>query len=232
MKKLTITVNGILRNLEYQFEAMYRKAFIKNDSLVGMDENFNAVEEELTDEDWEKIKKKEEDKITLPIDTFDLMNHFKFESKEEFEKFLYEDYNFQILAGAESYPKAFDHLFKIQWFGELTKEFEITIVSNEKGKAIPSTYHFLAKKACRAKNVKFVEDYKSVWDFSDIVITDLPEILDSKPEGKMTIKINKLYNQWSNADYVFDDLKELSDRETLDQMFPQKRVALHSELNT
>jgi hypothetical protein len=215
MKRMSITVNGVLRNLEYQFELMYRKAFIKNDSLIGMDENFQPVEEELSDEDLGVLEKKAQEKIIFPIDTLDLFNHFKFDSRQEFENFLYDDYNFQILAGAESYPKAFDYLFKIQWFGELSKMFDITLVSNEKSKGIASTYHFLAKKACRVKNVKFIDDYKSIWDFSDIVITDLPEILDSKPEGKISIKINKPYNQWNHSDFVFDDLKEASDKDFL-----------------
>jgi len=228
MKHLTITINGVLRNLEQQFENVYRKSFIRNESLVGMDENFVAVEETLSDDDYEKINQKIEEQITLPIDTPDLMNHFKFNSKEDFEKFLYEEYAIEIFARSDAYQKAFNYIFKIQWFGELTKSFDLTLVSDEKKQAVSPTYHFLAKNACRAKNTKFVDDLKSVWDFSDIVITDSPEVLDAKPKGKISIKINKLYNQWNKSDYAFDDLKTLSDKDFLINLFPQEQKTLQS----
>ena len=220
MKHFAITLNGTLRDLESQFDRFYRKAFIRNDSLVGMDENFNAVEEELSESDWDALDRVEKEKITYPIDTTDLMNHYKFDSSFSFNNFINEDYNFQILGAASSYPKAFDYLLRIQGFGEANKLFDTTIVSKESGKSVTSTMHFLAKSASRARNIKFVDDYTNVWDNYDVIVTDLPEILDIKPEGKISIKINKLYNQWSASDYTFDSLLELTDKDFLLELFP------------
>ena len=219
MKTLGITIDGVLRDLENQFEKTYRKAFIHNESLVGMDENFNAIEEEQTDEYWDNLKKLEEENFTFPIDSADLTNHFKFESKEKFEQFLYEDYNFQILGAANAYPKSFDYLLRIQGFGESNKLFDTTLVSKENGKSITSTMHFLAKSASRIRNIKFIDNNADIWKSCDVVITDLPEILDSKPEGKISIRINKLYNQWSKADYSFDNLSEVNDKTLLSNLF-------------
>lgn len=217
MKTLGVTINGVLRDLEYQFDKFYRKAFIKNESLVGMNDNFEAVEEEI---DWDAISLKEQDKISLPVDTVDLFNHYKFESELHYNKFINEDYNFQILGAASAIPKSFDHLMRVQGFGEANNLFDTTLFSKENGKSVTSTMHFLAKSASRVRNIKFIDDYKSIWDYCDVVVTDLPEILDSKPAGKISIKINKLYNQWSKADYTFDDLSSLNDKEFLTNLFP------------
>ena len=54
------------------------------------------------------------------------------------------------------------------------------------------------------RNIKFIDDNKDVWNFCDVVVTDLPEILDSKPEGKISIKINKLYNKSQNVTHTID----------------------------
>jgi len=216
MKKLGITINGVLRDLEYQFDTVYRKAFIRNDSLVGIGENFEAVEEET---DWEREDRLAKEFITLPVDTTDLMNHYKFDSKSKFENFINEDYNFQILGAATAYPKSFDYLLRIQSVGEANNLFETTIISKESGKSITSTLNFLGKSMCRTKNINFLNDYKNIWDSYDVIITDLPEILDSKPEGKISIKINKLYNQWSASDYTHDNLAQISDKEFLANLF-------------
>ena len=219
MKTLGITIDGVLRDLEYQFDKFYRKAFIRNDSLVGMNENFEAVEAELTESDWDIFERMIKEKITLPVDTVDLMNHYKFESKLHFEAFLNEDYNFQIFGAAPAFTKSFDYLLRIQGFGEANSLFETTLFSKESGKSITSTLHFLAKSAARVRNIKFVNDYNNIWDYCDVVITDLPEILESKPEGKQSVKINKLYNQWSPSDYTFDSLSEVNDKEFLSILF-------------
>jgi hypothetical protein len=41
------------------------------------------------------------------------------------------------------------------------------------------------------------------------MITDHPEILNSKPEGKKVIKIEKPFNQEISADYTIRSVKEL-----------------------
>jgi hypothetical protein len=157
MKVLGITINGVLRDFHGQFEKYYRKEFIKNEALVQMDENFYAVEEGENEDEFHRLSQLERELITTPIDTFDLMNHFRFDDKESFDKFLYQDYTFPIFGVAPAMPRAFDYLLRIQDIGEVNKMFEIVIISQEKSQAVTSTLHFLAKNGCRARNIKFVD---------------------------------------------------------------------------
>ena len=138
-----------------------------------MDDNFYAVEEEETEDEFQKIAQLERERITLPIDTFDLMNHFVFDDKEAFDKFLYQDYTFPIFGGAPSIPRAFDFLLRIQEIGEVNKMFEVVLISQEKSQAVTSTLHFLAKNGCRARNIKFIDNYSDVWNFCDVVVSPL-----------------------------------------------------------
>ena len=163
MKTLGITINGVLRDFNFQFEKFYRKKFIKNESLVGMDDNFFAVEEEETNEEYERIKNLERDLINLPVDTADLLNHFKFDDVESFNSFLFEDYTFPIFGAAPAMPKSFDTLLKIQQISEASKYFEVVLISTEKSQAISSTLHFLAKNGARIKIIKFFDNYSDVW---------------------------------------------------------------------
>ena len=224
MKVLGITINGVLRDFNYQFEKCYRKEFVKNDALIKMDDNFYAVEEEETEDEYQKILQLERELITVPIDTFDLMNHFRFEDKESFDKFLYQDYTFPIFGAAPSIPRAFDFLLRIQEIGEVNKMFEIVLISQEKSQAVTSTLHFLAKNGCRARNIKFVDNYSEAWNFCDVVVSDIPEIFESKTKNKTSIKINKLYNQWSDSDYSFESLAELNDKDLLVKLFDYKTL--------
>jgi len=222
MKKLGFTINGVLRDFNSQFEKYYRKEFIKNDALIKMDDNFYAVEEEETEDEFQKFSRLERELITLPIDTFDLMNHFSFDDKEAFDKFLYQDYTFPIFGGAQSIPRAFDFLLRIQEIGEVNKMFEVILISQEKSQAVTSTLHFLAKNGCRARNIKFIDNYSDVWSFCDVVVSETPEVFESKPENKVSIKMNTLYNQWSESDYTFESLSELNDKDLLVKLFVNK----------
>jgi len=222
MKVLGFTINNVLRDFNSQFEKYYRKEFIKNDALIKMDDNFYAVEEEETEDEFQKFAKLERELITLPVDTFDLMNHFSFDDKEAFDKFLYQDYTFPIFGGAHSILRAFDFLLRIQEIGEVNKMFEVVLISQEKSQAVTSTLHFLAKNGCRARNIKFIDNYSDAWSFCDVIVSETPEIFESKPNNKVAIKMNTLYNQWSESDYTFESLSELNDKDLLVKLFGDK----------
>jgi hypothetical protein len=50
-KILAIGVDGTIRDVHSQFDNWYRRTFIKNDSLVEMDDNYNYVESSEETED-------------------------------------------------------------------------------------------------------------------------------------------------------------------------------------
>lgn len=50
----------------------------------------------------------------------------------------------------------------------------------------------------------FPVDSKTIWDKCDVLITADPFLLENKPEGKITVKIETSYNKNCSADYTYD----------------------------
>jgi hypothetical protein len=218
-KVLAIGIDGVIRDYYGQFDTWYRRAFIKNDRLVGMDDRFQYVETEETDDEIQEIQRMTDEKINLPVDTYDLLNHYSFDSREEMENFMYNDYSFQIFASANAFPKSMDAVNFLQIFGDSTELFDIVLFAKCKDSSIVSTYHFLAKHACKIRNVKFVNEFEDVWDFADVVISDSPEVFETKSDSGISIKINHMYNEYSEADYSFDSITDIKSEKLLRKIF-------------
>ena len=148
-----------------------------------------------------------------------MLNHYQFENREELEKFMYINYSFQIFASANSFPKSMDSINFLQIFGDTTGLFDVVLFAKCKETSISSTYHFLAKNACKIRNVKFIEEYEDIWKDSDVVITDCPEVLETKPKNKKSIKMNHMYNSYSDANYSFDSILEIKDENFIKEIF-------------
>lgn len=252
MKTIGINIDGIIRDSYTKFDDQYRKIFIHNPCLIAMNENSMEMreftEQELDEIDI-KIADKEREMLTLPMDSSDFLNHYKFERKEiamtadnfimtddgkvyenapqdslivnpeeAFESFMYEDYALQIFAQAEELGSAMEVVNRLQGEGFDKKEYEVVLLSTCKKKAVPATYSFLALKNCRIKKLVFVEEDYKKWDYCDILIDCIPEAIQSKPDGKFCIKINKEFNQWDNADYSFDNIKEFHNSNVLREL--------------
>jgi hypothetical protein len=211
MKIIGINIDGVLRDKLSQFDKMYRKKYIKNESIVKMDEYFRYVPEENDEGENVRIQNMIDEKIKYPIDTFDLLNHYQFSSKDEYYNFINQDYVFEIYGSAPPISKAMDKANKLQKIGEVNAKYEIVLFSHEKDQAIQATYHFLAKSACRIKKIIFENDTNRVWDYCDLIITDNPEFIESKPENKISIKIKADYNKYDKADYEFNSITEIED---------------------
>jgi hypothetical protein len=221
-KVLGIGIDGVVRDYHSQFDKMYRKEFIRNESLVDMDDNFTYVPKSFTEEDYKAIERIEREKITLPIDTYDLLNHYYFENREALEKFYFEDYAFEIYGSATQFPRSMDIINRLQAFGEGTGLFDVKLISVEKEKAVTATYHFLSKSGCRIKNVLFVNNHFEKWNHCDVMIDDCPEVFESKPSDKTSIKIAHPYNQYNEADYFFNSVNEIFSEEFLHKIFSKQ----------
>lgn len=212
MKIIGIGIDGIVRDKFTQFDKMYRKKFIKNEQIVKMDEYFRYVPEEEEEEgEITRLQNIINELIKYPIDTYDLKNHYKFSSKDEYENFLNADYVFEIYGSAPQVPKSMDKINKMQKLGEANKAYEIVLFSNEQDQAVQATFHFLAKAACRINKIMFEKNIQRIWDYCDIVITDNPEIIESKPIDKISIKIKREYNQFDISTYEFENIFEIED---------------------
>jgi len=211
MKIIGISIDGVLRDKLTQFDKMYRKKYIKNESIVKMDEYFRYVPEEDDEGENVRIQNLINEKIKYPIDTFDLLNHYQFDSKKEYLEFLDQDYVFEIYGSAPPISKAMDKANKLQKIGQANMQYEILLFSQEQEQAIQATYHFLAKSACRIKKIIFDNDTNRIWDYCDMIITDNPNFIESRPENKLTIKIKSDYNVYDQANYEFGSLIEIDD---------------------
>lgn len=251
MKTIGINIDGVMRNWLDKFDRHYRKVFIHNPGLVAMNEEDFTFREFTTDEEeaeQQRIEKLEKELLTLPVDSFDLLNHYKFEPKkiemfgdleledgskelvinkepiymtprEHLDYFINEQYPYQIFAEASEFRGAVEAANLIQHIGEKNNLFKVVLFSTLKHKAVPPTYGFLGKYHCRVKNVMFVDSDEDKWNYVDVLIDVSPKALQSKPSDKKTIKINQAFNQWDSANYSFDSLKEVADENFLFSIF-------------
>jgi hypothetical protein len=227
-KVIGISIDGVIRDYLFNFDKMYRKEFIKNDSLVEMEGEmgqFRLSESGLpTDEEFDKLRALTEEKIHLPVDTYDIRNHYIFNSEDELNKFMYEDFVLEIFGTSPTYPRSMDYANKIQTMAIDSGDFEVVLLSRERGRAVTATYHFLSKSGCRIEAIKFVQNHEDKWDYCDILIDDSPTAFENKPEGKMGIKMMREYNKYTITDHEFESLLPIANEEFISGIINPKTI--------
>lgn len=189
-----IEINGVLRNTLGKIEQTYQKFFI--DKTEGI-------------EDADSF----EYKITAPVNTLELKNHFTFQSDEEIYSFLYEEFPMEIFGHAQSTEyTTFNDLNDI--YVNYREYFDFLIVSDEIGRSKPASLFFLSKFGCQLEKVKFYSNItlNSMWDEVDILLTSNPALLLDYPEGKIVIKYETEYNKDIPCVHTINTIKELDDK--------------------
>ena len=70
-----------------------------------------------------------------------------------------------------------------------------------------------------------MREYGKIWEYVDVLITADPEILNTKPNGKISIKVINHYNKNCQSDYTVIDLKEiLDDRKLLEKILNTQTI--------
>lgn len=192
MKRIAIDVNDVLRDYTRQFANMYKKV---------IDNSFDISYEEIND--------------------FNFLNIFPFLDEDGnadmmlFNKFKYEDCSFEIYGRAEAMDRMLPADFNL-WTQNTLRNFddeklpEIIIFSPfEMNLSIQSTLSFLARFGVRIREIHFPVDSVKMWDKCDIMITANPNLLNAKPDGKVSIKINAPYNTEAKGDYEFDSMLDV-----------------------
>jgi hypothetical protein len=190
--KITVSLNEVLRDTLSQIDYTYSKYISNGEPTTSKND----------------------------ITSFNLEDHFKFNSKQELNRFLYDEASLEIFGHAD---QMYDNLMtKFNMFlVDIDEEEEHTIelVSREFLKSIPSTLFFLSKLGCRATNIRFVKQNEDEWGDTDILITANPIALMSKPSDKISVKIKTSYNQNVGADYelesIIDFINDVSLREKI-----------------
>ncbi len=189
--EIFISIDGVIRNTIQKFDYHYKDAYL--------DSEFENVEEFQYG-------------ITEPIENDNLLNSYKFQSKEELEYFLFIEYPIEIFGHAGlSYSTTFTDLNKIIYDNQ---EHNITLVGlNEFGKSKPATLFFLSKNGFLGNNIKFIKssDVEQEWNKCDIWITDNKTIIDTCPENKIVYKFNTTYNQHFTNNKEITKLSEIEE---------------------
>ena len=250
MRTLGISIDGVVRDFHSQFHKTYVKTFIHNEALVSAnipshaDARLNGIGEgdfvanELTEADMEAVhlaaEKKESEMISLPVNSEDLLNHYRFEEsvmkfmgdedkivspKEALQKFIYEDYPFQIFGMASEYEGANEMVNRIQGYGRQNGYFNVVLLSSDQKQAIPATYGFLARCHSRARSIVFVDREEDKWDHCDVLIDANPKAIQAVPEDKYIIRILRDWNQYDDIEHTYGNLKEVFDSGVLDKLF-------------
>jgi 5'(3')-deoxyribonucleotidase len=179
--KIVISLNEVLRDTLSQIDYTYSKYISGEESTISKDD----------------------------VTSFNLEDHFKFESKKDLNRFLYDEASLEIFGHAD---QMYDNLMtKFNMFlVDLDEEEEHTVelVSREFLRSIPSTLFFLSKLGCRATNIRFIKQNEEEWGDADILITANPIALSNRPSDKISVKIKAPYNQNVSADYELDSIIE------------------------
>lgn len=142
-----------------------------------------------------------------------------FVKKSDYENFLYNEASLEIFGHASSTNLGIVSLLnRFILDTEYEEKHEITLISEERNNSIQATYFFLAKIGCKIKNIKFFHDYNNVWDFFDVIITNEPTILNSKPDDKISVKINKEYNSDCKSNLESENLDDFIENNMIEKL--------------
>ena len=187
--RISISINGVLRDVLKKMADVYEK---------------------YTDKECKK-----------DINSTDnLLEVFDFATEEELFEFIYVECPMEIFgAGTEAEKHVFNSLN--EFYKEKREDYDIYLVSDEIEKSKPATLFFLSKYGTLVERIEFytIQTIDDLWDRTDIFITDNKLILNKKPDGKLSIKIDKPYNKDSESDITLDCFKDILDLE--DDRFKQ-----------
>jgi hypothetical protein len=191
--RIGIEINGVLRNTLGKIEQTYQKFMI---------DRTDGIEDE---DDFEY-------KITHPINTLDLKNHFTFKDEEEIYSFLYDEFPMEIFGHSQSTEySTFNDLNEL--YIRMRNDNDFIIISDEIGKSKPASLFFLSKFGCEFEKVKFYSNstINSMWDEIDILLTANPALLLNHPSDKKVIKYETDYNSDVELEHKINTIKELEE---------------------
>jgi hypothetical protein len=191
--RIGIEINGVLRDTLGKIEQTYQKFLI--DKTDGIEDNESF-----------------EYKMTYPINSLTLNEHFSFPDDDELYSFLYEEFAMEIFGHAQSSEyNTFIDLNEI--YISLRDNHDLLIVSDEIGKSKPASLFFLSKFGCQLEKVKFYSNstINSMWNEIDVLLTANPSLLLDYPSDKTLIKYNTDYNKNVTSEYEINKIKELEE---------------------
>lgn len=222
--KIGVSIDGVLRDFLGQVKETHLKYF----PTIEGEEEIKVSDYEL--DKWVTFPEEEVKQGEMEFNP-DFDEESFLESKEETEltevkdkvtldEFLYERCTVEIFGYAEESISS-----AVETLNQLILDnprHEFILISREGGMAIPSTLFFLAKTKSTCPNIKFVTEYSKVWDYVDVMVTDHPKIINTKPLEKISIVIDKEYNKKVvQSGHRIKTIKEIDERllDNLEEIF-------------
>ena len=210
--KVGVSIDGVLRNFLGKVQETHEKYF----PLEENKEPVQVLDYDL--EKWLEFPEEENKQGELEfnpefnestfMDGEQTIELTKVNNKVTVDEFLYERCTLEIFGYANEVVSS-----AVETLNNLVldnPQHEFIIISREGGLALPSTLFFLSKTKSLCPNIKFVTEYSKVWDYVDVMITDHPKILESKPADKFSIIIDKEYNKdFNHSGMRIKTIKEL-----------------------
>ena len=189
--RIAIDLNGVLRDTIGKIEQVYDKFYVANENN---DSEFKY-------------------EINYPIDSLNLLSHFKFPLDDDLYNFLYVEHPMEI----------FGHAASVEYTGmndlndfylDMRDNHEIIIVSDEIGKSKPATLFFLSKFSCLIENIKFYSEQtkNEMINSIDVLLTANPNLLLDVPNNLVVIKYEQEYNKNIKTKHSINKLKEFKDK--------------------
>jgi hypothetical protein len=206
--RIAIDLNGVLRDTFGKFTQLYQKHMIDEyqdqftNETYKLDQSGDTEIETITEFKYE---------TNLPINTYNLQNHFKFQNEEEFYSFMYEEFPMQIFGHAGS-----TELSTLNDLNEIYLEYrdknDFYIISNEIGKSKPASLFFLSKFGCLIERIFFYSNstINDMWNEINVLLTSNPELLLNHPEDVIVVKYETEYNKNISSNYTIKKIKDFS----------------------
>lgn len=210
-KVIGVDINEILRHRWVQMDKFYAEEFEEGmppDDEAYVYDIWDKYKWEDTEEEIQLLKEEEDmpdinakhyqidektGKSEADAFIFQEKEIVKHTAREVYNRFMYQDYCFEIFGTAPKMYKQVDLDFD-QFYKKFKTQFEVIIVSKENVFSIPPTLFFLSRVTSRVKKYVFAESNEEIWDAVDYLITTDPELLEA-PEGKGVVKLNRPYNE-------------------------------------
>jgi len=202
--KIGIDINEVLRARWLQFDRYYVEEFgeegvlnpenpyvydfFKGYNWKDTEEETKMLNEDLPEDINPLDYQVDEETGEAPVDYLAFKTEkSKLTAKEVYNRFMYQDYLFEINGSAPVMYKNMD--VEIEKFYLKYRDYvEFELLSQENWFSIPPTMFFLSRIMTRFKKIRFVDDKQEMWDGVDILITTDPEILDAgTPDGDFEI---------------------------------------------
>ena len=182
----------------------------------------------------------------LPINPYDLEKSFpKIESTEIASEFSVnsnqELINLEYNEGDEAFD-VFELIYKsapLEIFGcseeivsgtihklkeiESKSKVDIILLNKESSRSKGATLFFLSKCNFDLSQIIFPDKEKDFWNHVDVLITDNPKILKSKPKNKISVKVENEFNIDIKSDY---SIIGVSDTKTLKTIIKSIKTSL------